>query len=384
MIRAHTYEDIKVVLHKRSGTSKWQFYYYDSYGKRQSALSTGIDIANDNNELALETARRIAARKLGISHPDVTLEEYAQDFYSWDGRWAVARRSLGRRVSQDQCRANQRILDDIIIPWLGHINLKEIRKTKVDSFRIFLFEHGYKPGTINKMLYALGHILKQAMDDEIIDKVPNIDKASTGNNRYGRFYKDEVDRIFDTEWKDKRLYMINYLAFNTGMRMGELMALKREDINLDEGTINVNKSYNHKRHIIQNGTKTGVIRTVVLSDTALNGLKNYLKSHPFQLVFPSDNDPDRPIGHDAILKSLKETLYKIGITEEERKRRNLVFHSWRHTCNSKMIEAGIQETMVQYFMGHAIQSGNMTRHYLHPEVSNNNIFRNIVNDIFNV
>jgi hypothetical protein len=69
MQRVVKYEDIRVCIHRRSGSSKWQFYYYDSYGERRPALSTGLEITDDNYEQAIETARMIAARELGISHP---------------------------------------------------------------------------------------------------------------------------------------------------------------------------------------------------------------------------------------------------------------------------------------------------------------------------
>ena len=72
-----------------------------------------------------------------------------------------------------------------------------------------------------------------------------------------------------------------------------------------------------------------------------------------------------PLDHRIIERNFYEALKKIGISEEERTRRVICFHSWRHFFNSLLINSRIPIPKVQTLTGHSTQ--RMTENYFHAQ-----------------
>jgi integrase len=70
----------------------------------------------------------------------------------------------------------------------------------------------------------------------------------------------------------------------------------------------------------------------------------------------------RPIDNKVVLKRLYRALHNIGISEPERRGRNLTFHSWRHFLNSHL-RSLVTDTDLQKLTGHRTVA--MTDHYDH-------------------
>ena len=64
---------------------------------------------------------------------------------------------------------------------------------------------------------------------------------------------------------------------------------------------------------------------------------------------------------EGIRRILYRAMGRLGISKEERKAHNVVFHSWRYYWNTKLIEAGMSIESVQAITGHKTQQ--MTEHY---------------------
>ena len=83
-------------------------------------------------------------------------------------------------------------------------------------------------------------------------------------------------------------------------------------------------------------------------------------------------DGGRPIYYKDITRSLYTALDRIGITEEERVRRHLNFHAWRHFFNSVM-RGKIPDAILRQLTGHSTEQ--MTEHYSHFRLED---FRQVV------
>jgi integrase len=70
-----------------------------------------------------------------------------------------------------------------------------------------------------------------------------------------------------------------------------------------------------------------------------------------------------PLGPNAIRDSLYRALAAKGIKEEEREKRNITFHSWRHFLNSQLLANGINESKTSKITGHT--TAEMTKRYEH-------------------
>ena len=146
-----------------------------------------------------------------------------------------------------------------------------------------------------------------------------------------------------------------FFAYATGCRIGEVQAVKWSDIDFESKfiTIRHNIQYRKGSHIVLGDTKNKKPRIVAASDILLFVLMYWrlMSKHtkPSDYVFL--NKRNLPIAGDTIRDAFYDALKRIGITEEERVRRDLSFHSLRHTANSILIEKGVSPEILRRQFG---------------------------------
>lgn len=157
----------------------------------------------------------------------------------------------------------------------------------------------------------------------------------------------------------ERLEALHVLAIHTGMRQGELLALKWEDVDLDAATVSVRRTLTKSGTTLLTGdTKTGKSRrTISLTDESVDALRNHLERQIAEkerlgdlytdqgLVFPSGTgtlmNPTR-----LRKRSLAPLLDRAGLPK-------IRFHDLRHTCATILFKEGQHPKLVQELLGHA-------------------------------
>jgi integrase len=144
---------------------------------------------------------------------------------------------------------------------------------------------------------------------------------------------DEAAAVFSVQWKDRRAYVANLLACTTGLRAGEILALKREDIG--ERILDIKHSWS-----VMDGIKTpknGEERRTPLLPGVRKRLLELADESPYGkdgFIFFSAQ-ADRPADSNIFLEGLREACEAAGIDAEER---GIVFHSWRHYYAARMTD----------------------------------------------
>jgi integrase len=142
------------------------------------------------------------------------------------------------------------------------------------------------------------------------------------------------------------------LAWGTGLRAGEILALTPGDLDFERKTIRVNKSSDDKtREIRQPKTKNSVASLPMVSSLEV-ALRNYLKHHwkenPAGLLFPN-REGTRPRRRESIVEyALKPILRKLGIPEKD-----CGLHAFRHGLATELAEASVPITVLQQQLRHA-------------------------------
>ena len=153
--------------------------------------------------------------------------------------------------------------------------------------------------------------------------------------------------------------------------MGEVLALRRSNIDAERLLVSVVRSYDSAERIMGSTTKNGKARVVTVPPIVSRGLEMLAAVNPHggddPLVFWSDRTPDKPCDYKMIERGLYRAMAEIGIDEAERRRRNLSFHSWRHWLNSQLIEAHVAPEKIRAVTGHS--SSEMTMLYYHAQTS---------------
>jgi integrase len=161
--------------------------------------------------------------------------------------------------------------------------------------------------------------------------------------------QDQMRSLLDVAKGDK-LHAFYVLAITTGMRQGELLGLQWKDVDLDSGTLRVNRSVYEG---VVSPPKTNAGRRIIrLSRLAQSALRQHRvdaatrNERISEWVFP--NAKGTTIGHQNLHnRSWKPLLRKAGLPHSVR------FHDLRHSCISLLLARGVPVKVVSEMSGHA-------------------------------
>jgi len=186
--------------------------------------------------------------------------------------------------------------------------------------------------------------------------------------------------VFRTAWKDERLKVANMLASVTGMRNGEIVALRFQDLGTD--CLYVNNSWNGEDKLKL--PKNNETRTVEIPFPALMyALFEQAKQNPWGVspdsyVFWSTARKDVPMRGQYFVNGLREALVNIGFSKDDAGKYD--FHSWRHFFTSYM--AGkLDKKLLKSQTGH--KTDDMIDHYSnHETIGDKEIIKTIERETF--
>jgi integrase len=254
------------------------------------------------------------------------------------------------------------VLNKHVIPVFGNRKIDSIKASELTLWQNDLLKTLSNKAVINVRIVFNG-IFQDALRDEIISKNPfSIIKApqNIAKNENIPFSKEEVFRILDASPEKIKLFFA--IGFFTGMRTGEITALKWSDIDLKNKVIQVRRTRNKG---IETTPKTkSSIRDVDILDVLLPYLENYLQ-------FKTDNEyVFLARGNIPFNSSNKiSTIYWARVLKELNiPYRNL--YQMRHTFASMMIASGEDVLWVSSMLGH--KNANITLQVYAKYIKNEN------------
>jgi len=232
----------------------------------------------------------------------------------------------------------------------GNCTLQEISQLDVERFKLSRNrqrckarpEQTISPYTVNRELKCLGRMFSLAMEWDLADSNPvarvRLLKEPPGRIRY--LEKGEIPTLLDACVEPLRSIVL--LAIHTGMRRGELLALKWEHVDLQ------------RRQLLVETSKNGESRHVPLSHTAVETLSRLKEGARGPWVFPSRRRGGERL--KSVDSSFRRAVQEAGIDDFR-------FHDLRHTAASQLVMAGVDLRTVQEILGHKTQ--RMTVRYAH-------------------
>ena len=256
----------------------------------------------------------------------MTLQEYASEFWDYERSLFVSQwLKSGHTIGKSYCKKMQYITHRYVYPAIGSTELSNITIKIVDDFLLGLSDNRTY-ATISDVRKSICAPLRFAHRQGLLqqDISSGIIKFAVSSKPRGILTPKEVKALFKLRWDNPKVYTANLLASKTGMRIGEILALTKNDIKKD--CMIVNKSYSLIDGL--KGTKTGRERTVPISSNMRKKLLGLVTDKSMYLF--AGKIADKPLNKKTIANGLYVALSKIGIDRAERKRRNIVLHSWRH------------------------------------------------------
>lgn len=259
-----------------------------------------------------------------------------------------------------------------ILPKLGSYKLQELSTVVCQQFIVDLFNNSrtrerqnatkeLSIATVSSVKRILHICLEKAVDEELISKNPcSKVKLPNAQKPEMKTLKKEELSAFLEETKKSACYEFYYLELTTGLRLGEICALTWDDLDIENKTINVNKSVmrvNNK--IIVNTPKTkSSIRKVKLCNECVELL---LQLKQKQIVESKYMFPSPVTGElrdtAAVTRRLHRIQDRAGIPR-------IRFHDLRHSFATLSLEQGVDIKTVSHMLGHT-DAGFTMNTYMH-------------------
>lgn len=270
-------------------------------------------------------------------------------------------------------RLEQTLLYDVY-PYIGEIQLQAIKADDIQNMLNELKKDGKAYSTIKKAYDAVNSCFKLGIEKRTISNNPAVgviipNKKLFPAQKIPFYTKDEAKRLIEQAticWPNgTRRYPLGSfvpLIINTGLRMGELLALKwDEDIDFESKTLTVHKNISlvknrkedpEKKYelLLQDSVKTdaGQDRSIPLNEQAINALldlKAVTGNSPFVMTTKNETHVS-PRNIDRIFRRIAKAA---GFEEEK------IFgvHSLRHTFATLLLSNGVEIKTVSELLGHS-------------------------------
>ncbi|MDF9409066.1 site-specific integrase [Pelotomaculum isophthalicicum JI] len=330
-------------------------------GLWQARMSVRDPITGDLKRYAYYGKSKIEARdKLIKAQNEIRIGSFVvpqkDHFGTWLTVWLTQYKKIRVRASTFALYDN--ITKTHIIPNIGDIPLQKLETKDIQKIINTMRKEGKSVSHIKHVHLIISGALKQAVKEQkVFRNVADAVELPKGEKKkVAPMSKDDAKKFLEVAKKSK-YYPAFVLEIGTGLRRGELLALRWKDIDLDKGTLTVNQALSRvalpdkdkKTQLMFQAPKTEKGKRVIkLKNNVIKTLKAHQlatgnRDNPDALVF--SNKKGRPLDPRAFTKRYEYILTKAGIPKTS-------FHALRHTVAVLLIQAGEKVKNVQELLGH--------------------------------
>ncbi len=253
---------------------------------------------------------------------------------------------------------------------LGRLKLVDIRATDLQTYYNSLLEQGYTSNvirTLNKHLKTcISEAIKQGYIARNYCSLVNLPKSIDTDTDICVFTPEE-QKTFINSLATHRQRALFILALGSGLRLGEIMALKWSDIDLVNNSLNVNRAISQISKVGKDGSRTwsklehppktrSSIRVIPLPTKVIKELKQHKARQNEEKLKNGELYQDNDLVFCTELGNYLDTrnltrayaraLARAGIPHKK-------FHSLRHTYATRLFENDVSIKTVQSLMGHS-------------------------------
>lgn len=260
-----------------------------------------------------------------------TFKELSEKYQSWINGRQKSARTKGYLIKQ-------------LLERFGNLPLRRFNTVIVEQLQTDLITRGLKNSSCNKVLNILKHMFTKAVEWEMVEsetlkRVRKVKLLRDTGKRLRYLSKEECQALISA--CDSHLRPIVVTALNTGMRRGEILSLKWDNVDLRHG------------FILLADTKNGERREIPINGTQKATFQSLTRRLDIPHVF---YDSNTGIPYKEVKHSFKTALKRVGIHDFH-------FHDLRHTFASHLVMAGVDITTVKELLGH--KTLTMTLRYAH-------------------
>jgi integrase len=264
---------------------------------------------------------------------------------------------------------------------LGRIKLKNLRKTHIDRLYREKLDACLAPSTVRRIHAVLHKALEEAVKGDLIPRNP----AAHANKP--RVKQEEIEPLDSSQAaafleaaRGDRFEALYVLCLMCGLRQGEALALRWQDVDLDAGTLRVNRQLQRQR---RDGEKPGALvfsepknasrRTVGVPQRAVAALRGHRKRQLEEKLAAGPLYRDRGLvfasglGTPLEAQNVVNRYYKPLLSRASLP--PIRFHDLRHSCLSLLAQSGEPIRDLQALAGHATAAFTLQRYTHHYDSS---------------
>lgn len=347
----------------------------DLLNKRFNFVSSAdcLNTIPNNSVNLVPNVQPTKAENVSGSTKPVFLIETLTNFWDFENSEYVKKRIVrGYDIKQRNCKEKLGIVKRY---WAKYFDadrtVQSLTSRELDDFLMYLrTEKKLSADTVNKTMTAGNMAFEFLIKEGLITSNPltSVERFKVNAKKRGIPTETEMKKLMELnwDWTDS----VNKLAFKVaalfGLRAGEISGLQVCDIDANADLLYIRHSWNDTDKL--KDTKNGDDRIIPIEHgVALELLMNARRNPDYSdtsFVFWSPKVAGQPMWPSSFEDDFYIAMQKIGISEEQRKERNIVFHSLRHYCATQIAQRASLEIAMK-ILGHRTEE--MTRLYSEHE-----------------
>jgi integrase len=297
------------------------------------------------------------AEALAQTQKGITADAGAKTVGTFIERWLED--SVRGSVRQSTYQRDESLCRVHMVPALGKKKLKTLNAADVQRFYRAKLDSGLSSATVHKLHVVLHKALKQAIRWGFAQRnvVNDVDAPKIHKEEVTPLTREEARKLLEVA-RDERLEALYVVAVQSGLRQGELLALRWEDIDLGTRTLQV------RRTLTRNGSKLAVgptktskgRRTGRLTRDATEALQDHLERQLAEIDEAEDSWQENGLvfctGKGTLInptnlrrRSLAPLLQRAGLPP-------MTFHQLRHTAATILLLKNVNPKVVSEMLGH--------------------------------
>lgn len=304
--------------------------YVDWKGEKKQTTRRGFRTKKEAQEFEIEF------RKKATADMDMLLSSFVNVYYE----------DKKNELKASTMRNKRHMIEAHILPYFGERKMNEITPAEVIQWQNSIKELDKKE-TYERMLQnQLNALFNHAqriynLTNNPCKKVKRMGKSDADKLEF--WTKAEYDRFIASVEPESEAYLMFEILFWTGIREGELLALTKADIDMDNNLLHINKTY----------TRIGGTDVITAPKTETSvrtiHIPNFLKEEIQAYVDKKFNLPENERLFPIVARTLRKRLKKY---EEKAEVKPIRVHDLRHSHVAYLIDQGVEPLIIKERLGH--------------------------------
>ena len=244
---------------------------------------------------------------------------------------------------------------------VSYVRIMDLTTADIQDYLNRILHDGYAYTTIRKQFNLISAFVKFLLGEGVPIRpvhlnvtLPIAEKVKKPKKEivaYSKIEQAKLLKVLNASSEDSAYAVL--LMLETGMRVGEVLALSWEDIIWDRRAVRIHSTLvnpaSRQKGFVQEGAKSVASnRTIPLSTKAMKALEELLETvdHPAGLIFRSIKYPDQSLGYNALRKQIQRFCKEAQVEYHG-------MHVFRHTFATNCYYKGCEIKKLSKLLGHA-------------------------------